>query len=525
MKILIFGKGFIGTRLAASWPDAVLSAARIDDPVAVAQAFEEHRPDAVVNAAGKTGRPNVDWCETHKAETVKANISGPIILAEACVKFGAYLLHLGSGCIFYGPAHDPLGWRENDFANPVAFYSRTKYAADLALQALPNVGIVRLRMPIDHVPGERNLITKLAGYKQVIDVANSVTVIDDLVQVCRGLIEKRGEGIFHATNPGTMKHRELMELYRTYVDPNYDCEWINESDLESRGLVVAKRSNCLLQTKRLNELGITMRPIAEALKETMIKYAENKRLSAPTAPHPTPLKKIKGVICAGGLGTRLAPLTNITNKHLLPIYNKPMVLYPLQTLVRAGVNEIMIVTGPEFAHQFVKLLGSGAAYGVNITYRIQDNPGGIADALYMARDFVGNDNCAVVLGDNIFDEDFSPAFCSFNSGATVFYKETENARAYGVLEIDALGKVLSIEEKPSAPKSKLAQVGLYLFDHRVFDVIHNIHPSARGELEITDVTDAYRHNDELVARQVSGSWWDAGTFEGMAAASDYFSKK
>lgn len=237
------------------------------------------------------------------------------------------------------------------------------------------------------------------------------------------------------------------------------------------------------------------------------------------------IKRIKGIICAGGLGTRLAPLTNTTNKHLLPVYNRQMVLYPLQTLIDAGVKEIMVITGPEFAHQFVKLLGSGAAYGVNITYRIQDQPGGIAHAVAMARDFVGSDNCAVILGDNIFDANFSQTFAAFSGGATVFYKETDNARAYGVIEIDNQGKVLSIEEKPGQPKSNLAQVGLYLFDQRVFDIIDSLKPSARNELEITDVTDAYRQTDELTARPVTGPWWDVGSFAGLAAAADYFSKK
>lgn len=236
-------------------------------------------------------------------------------------------------------------------------------------------------------------------------------------------------------------------------------------------------------------------------------------------------KRIKGIICAGGLGTRLAPLTNTTNKHLLPVYNRQMVLYPLQTLIDAGVREIMVITGSEFAHQFVKLLGSGAAYGVNITYRIQDQPGGIAHAVAMARDFVGQDYCAVILGDNIFDENFSAVFSAFAGGATVFYKETDNARAYGVIEIDGHGKVLSIEEKPNQPKSNLAQVGLYLFDHRVFDIISNLKPSARNEMEITDVTDAYRQTGELTARPVTGPWWDVGSFVGLAAAADYFSKK
>jgi glucose-1-phosphate thymidylyltransferase len=524
MKILIFGKGFIGTRFAHEWPDAILSSVRIDDAAAVAKALDEHRPDAVVNAAGKTGRPNVDWCETHQTETCASNVIGPLVLASACQARGVYLLHLSSGCIFYGPSPSPSGWREDDFANPVSYYSRTKYAADLLLSRLPNVGIVRLRMPIDRIPNERNLIDKLSGYKQVIDVENSVTVIDDLVGVCRALVAARGQGIFHAVNPGTLKHRELLELYRMYADHNHTCEWIAENELEARGLVKAKRSNCILASSRLKELGIEMRPIEIAIIDTMMKYASAKNAVASPPRISAAAKRIKGVICAGGLGTRLAPLTNITNKHLLPVYNKPMILYPLYTLINAGVHEIMVVTGPEFAHQFVKLLGSGAQYGVNITYRIQDKPGGIAHALGLAKDFVGSDNCAVILGDNVFDGDFSSAFAAFASGATVFYKETNNARAYGVLEIDATGKVLSIEEKPLVPKSNLAQVGLYLFDHRVFEVIDGLHPSGRGELEITDVTDAFRRAGELVARPVSGPWWDVGSFEGLAAAAEYFSK-
>jgi glucose-1-phosphate thymidylyltransferase len=236
-------------------------------------------------------------------------------------------------------------------------------------------------------------------------------------------------------------------------------------------------------------------------------------------------KCIKGVICAGGMGTRLKPLTDTTNKHLLPVFNKQMVLYPLETLKRAGVSEIMVITGPDFAHQFMKLLGSGAQYDVNITYRIQDQPGGIAHAVAMAGDFVGDDNCAVILGDNVFDEDFSEAFRSFASGATVFYKQTDNARAYGVIEIDAGGKVLSIEEKPANPKSDLAQVGLYLFDNRVFSIIAGLKPSPRGELEITDVTDTYRRGGELVAKPVKGPWWDVGSFAGLASAAKYFSEK
>jgi len=274
MTILIFGRGFLGERLARELPDAVLHPADIADETAVRAALGDYRPSAVVNAAGKTGRPNVDWCETHQVETYRSNVEGPLVLARACATFDAYLLHLGSGCIFYGPSPTPGGWREDDFANPTSFYSRTKYAADLVLSTLPNVGIARLRMPIDSEPGVRNLITKLAGYKQVIDVENSVTVVDDLVAVVRGLVERRAGGVFHATNPGTMRHRDLLALYRELVDPSHTCELIGEDQLVARGLAKRGRSNCILRSDRLTELGLSMRPIEAALRDAMLRYAE-----------------------------------------------------------------------------------------------------------------------------------------------------------------------------------------------------------------------------------------------------------
>jgi len=273
MNILIFGKGFLGERLAREMPGATLHAADIADEGKVEAAIETVRPDAVINAAGKTGRPNVDWCETHQQETYRSNVEGPLVLARVCARRKAYLLHLASGCIFYGPSPTAGGWREGDFANPKAFYSRTKYAADLVLSQLPDVGIARLRMPIDHEPGPRNLITKLSKYSQVIDVENSVTIVDDLVKVVGGLVERRARGVFHATNPGTMRHRDLLALYKELVDPGHGCELIGEDELVARGLAAAARSNCVLASERLAELGLSMRPIATALRETMVRYA------------------------------------------------------------------------------------------------------------------------------------------------------------------------------------------------------------------------------------------------------------
>jgi dTDP-4-dehydrorhamnose reductase len=273
MKTLIFGPGYMGHRLHAAIEGSTLSRADITDPAAVQAALQEHAPDAVINAAGKTGRPNVDWCETHQHETYRANVLGPLTLAEACARRDAYLLHLGSGCIFYGPSPQPGGWREDDHANPSAFYSRTKYAADLILSRLPGVGIARLRMPIDDHPGERNLITKLARYTQVIDVENSVTVVDDLIHAVRQLTARRLTGVFHVTNPGTLRHRDLLALYRELVDPAHQTHLIPEEELVARGLAAKARSNCILASQRLADAGITLRPIDQALRSTMEAYA------------------------------------------------------------------------------------------------------------------------------------------------------------------------------------------------------------------------------------------------------------
>jgi 3,5-epimerase/4-reductase len=273
-NILIFGAGYLGQKFADAIPGSVLTTADIADPEAVREAIETFKPDAVLNTAGKTGKPNVDWCEANKIPTMRSNVIGALTLAEACAEANLHLTHLASGCIFYGPSPDPKGWRESDYGNPSAFYSRTKYAADLVLSDLPNVAVARLRMPIDGIPGGRNLISKLAHYPKIIDVENSVTVIDDLIKAVLALIQKRASGIFHVVNEGTMKHRDLIALYNEIVDPSHTNEWIPNDDLVKLGLATKGRSNCILQNTRLKELGIEMRPISVALRECMEQYAK-----------------------------------------------------------------------------------------------------------------------------------------------------------------------------------------------------------------------------------------------------------
>jgi len=227
---------------------------------------------------------------------------------------------------------------------------------------------------------------------------------------------------------------------------------------------------------------------------------------------------MKGVILAGGTGSRMYPLTKVTNKHLLPVYDKPMIFYPLQTLINAGIREIMIISGRGHAGHFLELLGSGIEFGVQLTYEIQEKAGGIAEALGLAENWVDDDPVVVILGDNIFQDSIHTDVDSFLNGAKIFLKEVPDAKRFGVAEIDG-DRVISIEEKPKKPKSRFAVTGLYLYDSDVFSVIRTLKPSGRGELEITDVNNAYIERGEMQFSILKGFWSDAGTFDSLLRAS------
>lgn len=237
---------------------------------------------------------------------------------------------------------------------------------------------------------------------------------------------------------------------------------------------------------------------------------------------------MKGVILAGGLGTRLYPLTKVTNKHLLPVYNKPMVFYPIETLVKAGVTDIMVVTGGPHCGHFLSILKNGHELGIkHLEYAYQENEGGIAEALSLAREFVDNDSCSVILGDNTTDCDLSSDLNDFNGGAMVFLKEVPDPERFGVPVFDKDNPDLIIEiiEKPQNPPNNFAVTGLYIYDNKVFDYISQIKPSGRGELEITDVNNYYAKNGKLRFRKMTGFWRDAGTFDTLLEANNFWAKK
>ncbi len=231
---------------------------------------------------------------------------------------------------------------------------------------------------------------------------------------------------------------------------------------------------------------------------------------------------MKGIILAGGLGTRLLPLTKITNKHLLPVYDKPMIYYPIRTLINAGIEDILIVTGGNDAGDFLRLIGNGKEFGLkHINYTYQEGQGGIADALNLAEFFADKEDICVVLGDNIIEKNIRGAVEAFErqkQGAKIMLKEVSDPQRFGVPELDG-DRVVLIEEKPKSPKSKYAIIGIYMYDNTVFDIIKTLKPSDRGELEITDANNMYINRGEMTWEVLDGWWTDAGTFDSLLRAS------
>jgi glucose-1-phosphate thymidylyltransferase len=227
---------------------------------------------------------------------------------------------------------------------------------------------------------------------------------------------------------------------------------------------------------------------------------------------------MKGIILSGGLGTRLLPLTKITSKQLLPVYNRPMIYYPLNTLIKAGIKEILIIVSPDRAGDYLNLLGSGKQFGIKLSYEVQDKPAGLPQAFVIGENFIDDDDVVMILGDNIFEDDLSEQIKSFKIGAKLFAKQVPDPERFGVVKFDANFKAEKIVEKPKEFLSDYALTGLYIYDHRVIEVAKNCRPSDRGELEITDLHNWYLAKNEVEIAVIKGEWLDAGTFESLYKA-------
>jgi len=234
---------------------------------------------------------------------------------------------------------------------------------------------------------------------------------------------------------------------------------------------------------------------------------------------------MRGIILSGGSGTRLRPLTKITSKQLLPIYNRPMIYYPLNTLIQAGIKEILIIVAPERAGDYLNLLGSGKEFGVKFTYEIQDHPEGLAQAFIIGENFIDQEDVVMILGDNIFEDDVSGAIKSFKGGAKIFAKKVPDPERFGVVKFNKQMKAEKIVEKPQEYLSDYAVTGLYIYDQRVIQLAKEIKPSQRGELEITDINNWFLEKGELEVAVVDGEWLDAGTFDSLLKAQNFAKEK
>lgn len=285
MKIITLGNGFIANHL----PYEIAKYRLTPNEEDMGWFLDEYKPDVVVNCVGFCGRPNVDQCETEKSKTYMANVVLPLMLAEECEKRDVQMIHIGSGCIFFGQSpnnvieradhlypssyvNKDLGWKETDFANPKSYYSKTKYACDLALGQMKNVATLRIRMPVSTQNNPRNFINKVKGYNKVIDVPNSMTFVDDLVNVVDWVIDNSKTGIYHVVNPGPLSAADVMKEYQKYV-PEHKFEVITEAELDT--MTVAKRSNCIINGDKLRNEGFEMTPSDIALRDCMAEYAKS----------------------------------------------------------------------------------------------------------------------------------------------------------------------------------------------------------------------------------------------------------
>jgi glucose-1-phosphate thymidylyltransferase len=235
---------------------------------------------------------------------------------------------------------------------------------------------------------------------------------------------------------------------------------------------------------------------------------------------------MKGIILSGGTATRLFPLTATTSKQLLPVYDRQMIFYPLNTLIKAGIKDILIIVTPEHSGQYLNLLGSiFKNHGVHLYFEVQKTPRGLADAFILGASFIGQDSVTMILGDNIFEDDIRPFVKKFKRGGMIFAKKVSDPQRFGIIEFDKKGAAISIEEKPSKPKSNFCVTGIYVYDNQVVKIAQNLKPSTRGEIEVTDINKKYLEKGELKVNKIAGEWLDAGTFDSLLEAGNIVKKK
>src|SRR3989344_5122658 len=486
--------------------------------------------DGIIHFAAET---HVDRSIESSADFIKSNVLGTQVLLEAAARHDLKRFHYISTDEVFGSLGEEGRFIETSPHDPKNPYAASKAAAEHLVRSYfytHNLPVTISNASNNYGPYQYPekliplFITNLLEGKKVPVYGDGRNVRDwiHVLDHCQAIDliyhkGKVGENYCVCTNNEKRNTEITFDILAEFEFGEEKIEYVpDRKGHDFRYAMDNSKINVLGWHPKIN--------FKEGLKETIQWYKQNegwwKKLKK---------SKIKGVILAGGTGSRMLPLTRVTNKHLLPVYNKPMIFYPLETLKKAGITDILIVCGTESVGDFLRLLGSGKEYGVDLTYRVQDGSGGIAHAANIAKTFVGKDKCIIILGDNIFEEDITPfikAFEKQETGARICLKEVseDDAKRFGIAIVDGK-KVTYVEEKPEKPRSNLAMTGVYMFDGGVFDVISHLKPSKRGELEITDTLDYYVKIGQLEYDIIKGFWSDAVTFKSLYTASNFMKNK
>jgi len=544
MKVLIVGsQGMLGQELAKVFSNEELTLwdkndLDITNREMVYSKVEALSPDLIINAAAYN---NVDACEENAEPAMRINGDGPIFLARAAENIGAKFIQYSSDYVFDGTKKE--GYNEDELPRPISKYGESKLATENVFAHCTRCYVVRTSrlfgLPAASEGAKKSFVDvmiKLGREKESLDLVDeelsNPTYVVDLAKQTKVLVDGYyPSGIYHATNEGACTwYGFAQEIFKqTGITIKTNPVTSDKFPRPARRPLFSSLINTKLPR---------MRTWQEALQDylKLIKQLNNlnnfnnlNTLNTSNTLNNLNInmkKEMKGIVLAGGKGTRLYPLTKITSKQLLPVYNKAMVMYPLETLIRAGIKEILVIVAPEYAGDYLRLLGSGKEWGVKLTYEIQDEPRGLPEAFIIGENFIGDDNVTMILGDNIFfDHDFTNDIQSFEKGGRIFALEVPDPERFGVVEFDKNMRVLSIEEKPKEPKSRYAIPGIYIYDSRVCNIAKGIKPTWRPETDITEVHKAYLGINELDVRLVNGRWLDAGTYESLLKAANWIAAK